>query len=45
MDGKYPQVAKDLAAKREFTADIKAAMNKGMTEFNEVFQATPGAKA
>jgi F-type H+/Na+-transporting ATPase subunit alpha len=45
MDGKYPQVAKDLSAKREFTADIKAAMNKGMTEFNEVFQPTPGAKA
>jgi F-type H+/Na+-transporting ATPase subunit alpha len=45
MDGKYPQVAKDLSSKREFTADIKAAMNKGITEFNEVFQPTPGAKA
>jgi len=45
MDGKYPQVSKDLSTKREFTADIKTALNKGMTEFNEVFQPTPGAKA
>ena len=45
MDGKHPQVSKDLATKRELTADIKAALNKGIGEFNEVFQATPGAKA
>ncbi len=44
MDGKYPQVAKDLASKREFTADIKTALNKGITEFNELFQPTAGAK-
>jgi F-type H+-transporting ATPase subunit alpha len=45
MDGKHPQVAKDISTKRELTADIKAALNKGIGEFNEVFQATPGAKA
>ncbi len=45
MDGKYPQVAKDIAMKRELTGDIKAALNKGIGEFNEVFQPTPGAKS
>jgi F-type H+-transporting ATPase subunit alpha len=45
MDGKYPQVSKDLGAKRELTKDIKEALNKGMAEFNELFQPTPGAKA
>ncbi|KFE62422.1 F0F1 ATP synthase subunit alpha [Hyalangium minutum] len=45
MDGKHPQVAKDIASKRELTADIKSALNKGIGEFNEVFQPTPGAKA
>ncbi|WP_426755641.1 F0F1 ATP synthase subunit alpha [Myxococcus sp. Y35] len=44
-DGKHPNVAKDLASKREMTADIKTALNKAITEFNEVFQPTPGAKA
>jgi F-type H+-transporting ATPase subunit alpha len=43
-DGKHPQVAKDIAAKRELTADIKTALNKCIAEFNEVFQPTPGAK-
>jgi F-type H+/Na+-transporting ATPase subunit alpha len=43
-DGKYPQLAKDLGEKRELTADIKAALNKCIAEFNEVFQPTPGAK-
>jgi F-type H+-transporting ATPase subunit alpha len=45
MDGKHSQVAKDIAMKRELTGDIKTALNKGITEFNEVFQSTPGAKA
>ncbi|MFL5345679.1 MAG: F0F1 ATP synthase subunit alpha [Hyalangium sp.] len=44
MDSKYPQLAKDLATKRELTGDIKAALNKGMAEFNELFQPTAGAK-
>ncbi|NOJ77484.1 F0F1 ATP synthase subunit alpha [Myxococcus xanthus] len=43
-DGKHPNVAKDLASKRELTADIKTALSKAITEFNEVFQPTPGAK-
>ena len=33
---------KDIAAKRELTADIKTALNKGITEFNDVFQASLG---
>jgi F-type H+-transporting ATPase subunit alpha len=45
MDGKHPQVSKDLSTKREFTADIKTALNKAIGEFNEVFQPTPGAKS
>ncbi|WP_338873495.1 F0F1 ATP synthase subunit alpha [Myxococcus stipitatus] len=43
-DGKHPSIAKDIASKRELTNDIKAALNKAITEFNEVFQPTPGAK-
>ncbi|ATB35143.1 ATP synthase subunit alpha [Cystobacter fuscus] len=43
-DSRHPQVAKDILAKRELTADIKTALNKAITEFNELFQATPGAK-
>ncbi|AKF84148.1 ATP synthase F1 subcomplex alpha subunit [Myxococcus fulvus] len=43
-DGKHPNVAKDIASKRELTNDIKAALNKAITEFNDVFQPTPGAK-
>ncbi len=44
-DGKYPNIAQDIATKRELTADIKTALNKALTEFNDVFQATPGLKA
>jgi F-type H+-transporting ATPase subunit alpha len=43
-DGRYPQIAKDISARRELTADIKTALNKCITEFNEVFQPTAGAK-
>ncbi|WP_257451242.1 F0F1 ATP synthase subunit alpha [Archangium lipolyticum] len=43
-DGRYPQVAKDIATKRELTNEIKAALNKALAEFNEVFQPTQGAK-
>ncbi|WNG23135.1 F0F1 ATP synthase subunit alpha [Cystobacter fuscus] len=43
-DSRHPQVAKDILAKRELTADIKTALNKAITEFNELFQPTPGAK-
>ncbi|MGE6757197.1 F0F1 ATP synthase subunit alpha [Corallococcus interemptor] len=44
VDSKYPNIVADLVAKRELTADIKANINKALTEFNDVFQATPGAK-
>jgi F-type H+-transporting ATPase subunit alpha len=43
-DGKYPNISKDLQTKRELTNDIKTALNKAISEFNEVFQPTPGAK-
>jgi F-type H+/Na+-transporting ATPase subunit alpha len=41
---KFPQIQKDIEAKRELTADIKAALNTALTEFNGGFQKTPGAK-
>jgi F-type H+-transporting ATPase subunit alpha len=43
-DGRYPQLAKDISTKRELTSEIKAALNKALAEFNEVFQPTQGAK-
>jgi len=43
-DGRYPQLSKDISTKRELTADIKTALNKALTEFNEMFQPTAGAK-
>jgi F-type H+-transporting ATPase subunit alpha len=43
-DGRYPQIAKDIASKRELTNEIKAALNKALAEFNDVFQPTAGAK-
>ncbi|RKG85270.1 F0F1 ATP synthase subunit alpha [Corallococcus terminator] len=44
VDGKYPNIVQDLVAKRELTGDIKAAINKALTEFNDMFQPTAGAK-
>ncbi|MFB1484244.1 F0F1 ATP synthase subunit alpha [Corallococcus sp. RDP092CA] len=44
VDSKYASLVQDLVAKRELTADIKATLNKALTEFNELFQPTPGAK-
>ncbi|RKH70012.1 F0F1 ATP synthase subunit alpha [Corallococcus aberystwythensis] len=44
VDSKYPNIVQDIVAKRELTADIKANINKAFTEFNDLFQATPGAK-
>ncbi len=43
-DGRYPELSKDIATKRELTADIKTTLNKALTEFNEMFQPTAGAK-
>jgi F-type H+-transporting ATPase subunit alpha len=43
-DAKYPQVQKDIEAKKEMTAEIKTALNKALEEFNGGFQKTAGAK-
>jgi F-type H+-transporting ATPase subunit alpha len=43
IDGSYSQIPKDIAAKRELTAEIKSQLNKALTEFNELFQATAAA--
>ncbi|MET0402165.1 MAG: F0F1 ATP synthase subunit alpha [Cystobacter sp.] len=43
-DSRHPQLAQDILAKRELTNDIKTTLNKAITEFNELFQATAGAK-
>jgi F-type H+-transporting ATPase subunit alpha len=43
-DGRYPQIAKDIIGKRELTGEIKTALNKCLSEFNDVFQPTAGAK-
>jgi F-type H+/Na+-transporting ATPase subunit alpha len=40
VEGRYPNVLKDLTAKRELTAEIKTALNQAITAFNEVFKAT-----
>ncbi|RKH01677.1 F0F1 ATP synthase subunit alpha [Corallococcus praedator] len=44
VDGKYPNIVQDLVSKRELTGDIKAAINKALAEFNDMFQPTAGAK-
>ncbi len=43
-DSRHPQIAKDIAGKQALTDDIKATLNKALAEFNELFQATAGAK-
>jgi len=43
-DGKFTGIQKAIEEKRELTGEIKAELNKAITEFNSVFQATPGAK-
>ena len=43
-DGKFPGVQKGIEEKRELTAEIRAEINKAITEFNSAFQVTPGAK-
>ena len=43
-DAKFPNVQKSIEDKRELTGDIKAELNKAITEFNAVFTKTPGAK-
>ena len=43
VDGRFPQLQKDIDAKRELTNEIKAALNKAITEFNEIFKASAKA--
>jgi F-type H+/Na+-transporting ATPase subunit alpha len=43
-DARYASLSKDIEAKKEITAEIKTALNKAISEFNETFQKTPGAK-
>ncbi|HZH02148.1 MAG TPA: F0F1 ATP synthase subunit alpha [Myxococcaceae bacterium] len=43
VDARFPQLPKDIVAKKELTAEIKATLNKAISEFNESFQATAAA--
>jgi len=43
VDTRYPELPKAILAKRELTSEIKADMNKALTEFNELF--APSGKA
>ena len=44
VDGKYPDVPRDILAKKDLTqADLKPRMNKALGEFNELFQPTAAA--
>ena len=45
MDARFPDFAKKLLGKDGFTGELKAQLNKAITDFNATFQATPGAKA
>jgi F-type H+/Na+-transporting ATPase subunit alpha len=39
VDGKYPDLPKQIREKKELTAELKAMLNQAIGEFNEVFQA------
>ncbi|ATB29312.1 F0F1 ATP synthase subunit alpha [Melittangium boletus] len=43
-DSRHPSLATDIQNKRELTAEIKTTLNKAITEFNDLFQPTAGAK-
>ena len=45
VQGKFPQLPKDILDKRQLNDEIKATLNQAITEFNSIFVATPGAKA
>ena len=40
VDAKYPQLPKDIFAKRELTADLKTTLNKALVDFGQTFQPT-----
>ena len=37
IDGRHPNLPKDIASKRELTAEIKTALNQALTEFKDTF--------
>jgi F-type H+-transporting ATPase subunit alpha len=45
IDAKYPEIPKDIAAKKEITQETRARLNKAIAELNEVFQVAPEARA
>ncbi len=38
IDARYPQIPKDILAKRELSAEIKTQLNKALSEFNDIFE-------
>jgi len=40
VTGHYPQIEKEIEAKREITSETRAQLNKALAEFNEIFQAS-----
>jgi F-type H+/Na+-transporting ATPase subunit alpha len=43
VEAKYPQVLASIREKKEIVAEAKAALNKGLAEFNQIFQLTAAA--
>jgi F-type H+-transporting ATPase subunit alpha len=39
IDSRYPNLPKDILAKRELTAEIKTQLNKALTDFKDIFGA------
>jgi len=36
--GRYPQIEKDIEAKKEISSETRGLLNKALAEFNEIFQ-------
>ena len=43
VEAKYPEVTRTIREKKELTAEAKAALNKALGEFNQLFQPTAAA--
>ena len=41
VHSKYPQIPQEIREKKELSNDLKGRINKALTEFNGLFQATP----
>jgi F-type H+/Na+-transporting ATPase subunit alpha len=41
VHSKYPQIPQEIREKKELSDDLKGRINKALTEFNGLFQATP----